>query len=359
MLNVSTTVINDVASAPVIKRRAKAAKPKADSFKTILPNPFLAAETAKPRPRPTAIGGKLPDCRSLVSIIDGRALASSLDVAAYFAKEHRNVLRDIDGLRQEVGSDLSGPIFQEGSYADGQGKTNRCFYMNRDAFTLLAMGFQGTKALSFKIAYIAEFNRMEATLRQPHATQHDGKDPLALRQSLRLALDGWDADVQRLTAEADRERAEKAQAQAQVKEQAVVIQQREAEASALGAKVERLASKADAFDLLSAKTGESGLMETSRELTGRPMALIELLKVWKIIFRESETSAWQPYARYGESGAAYFAVRERPDRYRENVSHPQCMVTAKGRAWIAELLGQTGLPLPASRKGKWRPPLKA
>ena len=33
--------------------------------------------------------------------------------------------------------------------------------MNRDGFTLLAMGFTGAKALQFKLAYIAEFNRME------------------------------------------------------------------------------------------------------------------------------------------------------------------------------------------------------
>ncbi|MFG1466536.1 Rha family transcriptional regulator [Xanthobacter sp. DSM 24535] len=37
--------------------------------------------------------------------------------------------------------------------------------MDRDGFTLLAMGFTGAKALQFKLAYIAEFNAMEAELK--------------------------------------------------------------------------------------------------------------------------------------------------------------------------------------------------
>lgn len=35
-------------------------------------------------------------------------------------------------------------------------------------FALLAMGFTGKQALTFKLAYIAAFNRMEEKLRQPY-----------------------------------------------------------------------------------------------------------------------------------------------------------------------------------------------
>ena len=38
------------------------------------------------------------------------------------------------------------------------------FYMNRDGFTLLAMGFTGQKAMSFKLKYIEAFNAMERQL---------------------------------------------------------------------------------------------------------------------------------------------------------------------------------------------------
>ena len=42
----------------------------------------------------------------------------------------------------------------------------RAYEMDRDGFTLLAMGFTGEKALDWKLAYIEAFNRMEAELQQ-------------------------------------------------------------------------------------------------------------------------------------------------------------------------------------------------
>ncbi len=47
------------------------------------------------------------------------------------------------------------------------------YYMNRDGFTLLAMGFNGKKALEFKLRYIEAFNQMEQTLlEQPQPGYH-------------------------------------------------------------------------------------------------------------------------------------------------------------------------------------------
>jgi Rha family phage regulatory protein len=95
---------------------------------------------------------------------DGRALTSSLDVAAYFGKKHMHVLEAIDTLRAQAPEALSN--FRQGSYtlpATGA-QQHRYFEMDRDAFTLLAMGFTGRDALQFKLAYIAAFNALEATL---------------------------------------------------------------------------------------------------------------------------------------------------------------------------------------------------
>lgn len=39
------------------------------------------------------------------------------------------------------------------------------FVMNRDGFTLLAMGFTGKRAMRFKLDYIAAFNKMESALK--------------------------------------------------------------------------------------------------------------------------------------------------------------------------------------------------
>lgn len=82
-------------------------------------------------------------------------------MAEFFGKEHRNVLADIDRLIEEGVLD-----FQQVPYRHPQnGQLYRAFDMTRDGFTLLAMGFTGSSALRFKLAYIAAFNDMEAKLK--------------------------------------------------------------------------------------------------------------------------------------------------------------------------------------------------
>ena len=51
-------------------------------------------------------------------------------------------------------------------YKDASGKSNKEYLMNRDGFSLLVMGFTGTKALEWKLKYINAFNEMEATLKR-------------------------------------------------------------------------------------------------------------------------------------------------------------------------------------------------
>lgn len=41
------------------------------------------------------------------------------------------------------------------------------YYMNRDGFSLLVMGFTGKKAIEWKIKFINAFNEMEKALRHP------------------------------------------------------------------------------------------------------------------------------------------------------------------------------------------------
>jgi Rha family phage regulatory protein len=77
-------------------------------------------------------------------------VADSRDVAAFFGKRHDNVVRDIDNLLKELGE--GGLLnFEQTPYVDPQnGQTYRRFDMDRDGFTLLAMGFKGKKALDFR-----------------------------------------------------------------------------------------------------------------------------------------------------------------------------------------------------------------
>ena len=52
-------------------------------------------------------------------------------------------------------------------FIDKNGDNQPSFDMNRDGFMLLVMGFTGKKALSFKLAYIDQFNAMETALTVP------------------------------------------------------------------------------------------------------------------------------------------------------------------------------------------------
>ncbi|HAP9175220.1 Rha family transcriptional regulator, partial [Enterococcus faecium] len=90
---------------------------------------------------------------------------TSLQVAESFDKKHRHVLTAIDELKEGVAENWA-DLFWEDTYVHPQNKQSyRIIYMNRDGFSLLAMGFTGKKALSFKLQYIEAFNKMEKELK--------------------------------------------------------------------------------------------------------------------------------------------------------------------------------------------------
>lgn len=99
---------------------------------------------------------------------DGIFVVSSLDVADRFGKQHNHILRDIERLREDVSN--FGQMFFEGSYSDGYGRMQRCYTMNRDGFSILAMGFTGTEALSWKLKFIEAFNALEREWNSPEKT---------------------------------------------------------------------------------------------------------------------------------------------------------------------------------------------
>ena len=93
-----------------------------------------------------------------------QVITTSLKVAEKFKKEHRNVLKSIRKLMTAKNVAVA-KMFDEQMYVNDQGKEQPMFYMNRDGFTLLAMGFTGDKAIDFKVEYINAFNKMEAELK--------------------------------------------------------------------------------------------------------------------------------------------------------------------------------------------------
>ena len=101
---------------------------------------------------------------NLVVLRDRQAVTDSLKVAESFDKKHKHVLETARNLAAE--NSATKKMFVESTYVN-RGKEYPMIYMNRDGFTLLAMGFTGKKALDFKLKYIQAFNEMEKRIRQP------------------------------------------------------------------------------------------------------------------------------------------------------------------------------------------------
>lgn len=98
---------------------------------------------------------------------DQQAVTTSLQVAESFGKEHRAVLKAIDDLKEGLAQKYA-DLFWEDTYVHPQNKQPyRIVFMNRDGFTLAALGFNNTqKVLDFKLKYIEAFNQMEDHIKQ-------------------------------------------------------------------------------------------------------------------------------------------------------------------------------------------------
>ena len=110
-------------------------------------------------------------------------VVTSLDVAETFVKEHKHVLRDIREL--ECSNEFRQSNFGQSEYLNEQNHRQPMYYITRDGFTLLVMGYTGEKAMKFKEAYIRQFNAMEKALIGKIREREKG---IAVRQALTNAL---------------------------------------------------------------------------------------------------------------------------------------------------------------------------
>ena len=93
---------------------------------------------------------------------------NSLYVAEFFGKNHKEVLRDIRNIaapNSGLSKEFAERNFALGSYKDKQNQKRPCYYLTRDGFTILVMGYTGKKALRFKELYIRRFNEMEELIK--------------------------------------------------------------------------------------------------------------------------------------------------------------------------------------------------
>ncbi|MHA1067030.1 Rha family transcriptional regulator [Enterobacter ludwigii] len=95
-----------------------------------------------------------------ITITSGRAVTTSLAVAAYFGKRHDDILKKINNF--ECSSEFIARNFAVNEYTDSIGRTLPCYEMTRSGFMFLVMGFTGRKAALLKENYINAFDAMEA-----------------------------------------------------------------------------------------------------------------------------------------------------------------------------------------------------
>ncbi len=109
---------------------------------------------------------------------NGQILASSREVAEKFGKENKHVNESIKKLMVENSTVKN--MFVESQYKSSRGRMETEYLMNRDGFSLLAMGFTGKKALEWKLKYINAFNTMEEALKSGTALSEEERLKLQL-----------------------------------------------------------------------------------------------------------------------------------------------------------------------------------
>lgn len=108
-----------------------------------------------------------------VKEVKGKLYVSSRDVAKIFEKEHFIVLRDIREL--QTSDEFRQYNFVLTSYKDEQRKKQPEYLLTKDGFTILAMGYNGDKAMAFKEAYIKRFNEMEQVIKESMMARYASK----------------------------------------------------------------------------------------------------------------------------------------------------------------------------------------
>ncbi|MDV6381134.1 Rha family transcriptional regulator [Pediococcus pentosaceus] len=137
----------------------------------------------------------------LVIMKDQQAVTTSLQVAIAFDKNHYDVL---DAIQTKINT-MENPrllnMFSESTYVASNGKQNKMYYMNRDGFTFIAMGFTGRKADEFKFKYIDAFNRMEKAIKEERIQLPS--DPMKVLELIFEANKNTDKKVERIDKDVD------------------------------------------------------------------------------------------------------------------------------------------------------------
>lgn len=107
------------------------------------------------------------EIENLVLIAKNQVVTTSKNVSELFGKRHSDVLKSIRNLYCSDEFRSKNFIFSLKTKELPNGGYSKCpfFYITRDGFTFLAMGFTGKDAAKRKEIYVQAFNRMEDIIR--------------------------------------------------------------------------------------------------------------------------------------------------------------------------------------------------
>lgn len=229
---------------------------------------------------------------------NGQIVTSSRDVAEKFGKERKHVNETIKKLMVE--NSTVKDMFILTQYKSSRGRMENEYLMNRDGFSLIAMGFTGKKALEWKLKYINAFNSMEEKLKSGNYLSDEEKWKLQL-----FSKDALEVKI--------------------AHEKLCELEVAKATAP--------LIPKAEYHDNVLNKDGLITTTVIAKDLGLRSaMRLNQIMNRNAIIYKNS-SGIWCPYANYewliNEKYADY-------QSYENDNSAPCLKLTEKGRKWIIE-----------------------
>lgn len=257
---------------------------------------------------------------------DNQPLTNSLLVAETFGKEHRNVLRDIKNLIEGgVLKNEQTPMFEETTYMSEQNKQSYPLYvMNQDGFTLLAMGFNGKKAMEFKLKYIEAFNAMKKQIEQSKPSVP--KNYLEALKSL---------------VKAEEEKQQLALENKQKDETIITISKANVE---LGNKITEMLPKVSYYDRILQSNATMTITQIAQDYGMSAIAMNKELESMRI--QHKERGQWILYAQFLKGGYVHSRA---VDIIRKDGRHDvkyNTEWTTKGRIFLYEALKGKGiLPL--------------
>ncbi|WP_130098929.1 Rha family transcriptional regulator [Siccibacter turicensis] len=123
------------------------------------------------------------DFREMVIPSNGRVVTTSLNIASYFCKAHKNVLRTIKRLKSDCSPEFNRLNFEPVNYIDRKGEVRLMYNITKDGWMMLVMGFTGKSATAIKESYISAFNWMAEQLSRRLAMGEEMQHRYAIKET--------------------------------------------------------------------------------------------------------------------------------------------------------------------------------